>query len=80
MFVKVLVSVAVAVSVTATGAAAVKAHTSTTTDVTVNGNGNGYSKDQCKDGGWKNMGMGFKNQGDCVSFFATGGRNQPAGQ
>ena len=36
------------------------------------------SKDQCKDGGWMSWGV-FKNQGDCVSFVATGGRNLPAG-
>ena len=36
------------------------------------------SKDQCKNGGWKTYGV-FKNQGDCVSFVATGGKNQPAG-
>lgn len=40
-------------------------------------NHGGYGKDQCKDGGWQTMG-GFKNQGDCVSFFATGGKNQPS--
>jgi hypothetical protein len=35
----------------------------------------------CKDGGWQNHGANdtsFKNQGDCVSYVATGGRN-PAG-
>ncbi|MGH7156683.1 MAG: hypothetical protein ACREGG_01005 [Candidatus Saccharimonadales bacterium] len=41
------------------------------------------SKDQCKDGGWMNVtdsnGNHFKNQGDCVSYVATGGRNQAAG-
>jgi hypothetical protein len=46
------------------------------------------TKDECKDGGWKNFTTGggghqhhhiFKNQGDCVSFFATGGKNLPAG-
>jgi len=26
------------------------------------------SKEQCKDGGWKNYGTMFKNQGQCVSF------------
>jgi hypothetical protein len=31
------------------------------------------SKDQCKNGGWRGYGV-FKNQGDCVSFVATGGR------
>lgn len=29
----------------------------------------------CKDGGWQAYGATFKNQGDCVSFFATGGKN-----
>jgi hypothetical protein len=32
---------------------------------------------QCKSGGWQAYGV-FKNQGDCVSFVATGGRNTPA--
>jgi hypothetical protein len=32
---------------------------------------------QCKDNGWKNYPQ-FKNQGDCVSFVATGGKNPPA--
>ncbi|HEU0169066.1 MAG TPA: hypothetical protein VFS62_14910 [Chloroflexota bacterium] len=31
---------------------------------------------QCKNGGWQTFGV-FKNQGDCVSFVATGGKNQP---
>jgi hypothetical protein len=34
------------------------------------------SKDQCKNGGWRTYGV-FENQGDCVSFVATGGKNQP---
>jgi hypothetical protein len=34
------------------------------------------SKDQCKDGGWQSFGV-FKNQGDCVSFVATHGKNPP---
>ena len=34
---------------------------------------------QCKHGGWKSFGTLFKNQGDCVSFFATGGKNPPSG-
>ena len=34
------------------------------------------SKDQCKKGGWQSF--GFRNQGDCVSFVATGGQNPPA--
>jgi hypothetical protein len=37
------------------------------------------SKNQCKDGGWRTFGTAFKNQGDCVSFVATRGRNQPSG-
>jgi hypothetical protein len=37
------------------------------------------SKDQCKKGGWRTFGSVFKNQGDCVSFVATKGRNAPAG-
>jgi hypothetical protein len=28
---------------------------------------------QCMNGGWKTYGV-FKNQGDCVSFVATGGK------
>lgn len=37
------------------------------------------SKNDCKKGGWATLGMGFKNQGDCVSYFATNGKNGPAG-
>jgi hypothetical protein len=36
------------------------------------------STDQCRNGGWQSYGI-FKNQGDCVSFVATKGTNQPAG-
>jgi hypothetical protein len=36
------------------------------------------SKDQCKDGGWRDYGTTFKNQGQCVSYVATRGRHQPA--
>ena len=49
------------------------------------GHGSGYvrvdsvSKEQCKKGGWRNYGAAFSNQGDCVSFVATGGKKQPAG-
>ena len=36
-------------------------------------------KDDCKQGGWQTMidnaGNSFKNQGDCVSYFATKGKN-----
>ncbi len=37
------------------------------------------SKDQCVNTGWKGYGTTFKNQGDCVSFVATAGKNQPSG-
>lgn len=37
------------------------------------------STDQCKNGGWQNLGGLFKDQGDCVSFVATGGKNPPSG-
>jgi hypothetical protein len=40
------------------------------------------TKDTCKNNGWKTMTNPgpFKNQGDCVSYFATKGRNLPNGQ
>ena len=34
------------------------------------------STNQCKNGGWQTFGV-FKNQGDCVSFVASGGKNPP---
>jgi hypothetical protein len=35
------------------------------------------TKDQCKNGGWKNFNDPvFKNQGDCVSYVATGGKKK----
>jgi hypothetical protein len=34
------------------------------------------TKDQCKNGGWRSFGV-FRNQGDCVSFVTTGGKNPP---
>ena len=34
------------------------------------------TKDDCKQDGWKNYGV-FKNQGDCVSYLATNGANEP---
>jgi len=37
------------------------------------------AKEQCKKGGWENYAGIFKNQGDCVSFVATDGANQPDG-
>jgi hypothetical protein len=35
------------------------------------------SKTQCRNGGWRSF-PGFKNQGDCVNFVATGGKNPPS--
>lgn len=38
------------------------------------------SKAMCKNGGWRDFeDLEFKNQGDCVSYVATGGENPPAG-
>ena len=37
------------------------------------------SKQQCEDGGWQSFGTVFKNQGDCISFVATGGKNPARG-
>jgi hypothetical protein len=34
---------------------------------------------QCKNGGWRTFGGVFKNQGDCVSFVASQGKNPPSG-
>jgi hypothetical protein len=37
------------------------------------------TKDACKKGGWQDFTSSpgpFKNQGDCVSFFASGGKNE----
>ena len=35
------------------------------------------TKSQCRNGNWQIFGV-FKNQGDCVSFVATKGKNPPA--
>jgi hypothetical protein len=37
------------------------------------------ARDQCKNGGWRDFGSVFRNQGDCVSYVATRERNRPAG-
>jgi hypothetical protein len=37
------------------------------------------TKDDCKNGGWQTFDPPFKNQGDCVSFVATKGKNPPNG-
>lgn len=41
-------------------------------------------KNECKKGGWMDLtdanGVPFKNQGDCVSYVATGGKNEAAGK
>lgn len=48
-------------------------------NVTINGTTYTFeSAEGCKDGGWQAFTSApgpFKNQGDCVSYFATGGRN-----
>jgi len=36
------------------------------------------TKDECKNGGWRSLPQ-FKNQGDCTSFVASGGKNPPSG-
>lgn len=36
------------------------------------------TKDQCMSNGWKSYGTTFKNQGDCVSYVATNGKNLPS--
>ncbi len=51
----------------------------------INGTTYSYSTaNDCKKGGWMDMedadGNSFKNQGDCVSYFATGGKNPGAGE
>ncbi len=35
------------------------------------------TNDQCTKGGWQGFNGVFKNQGDCVSFVATHGKNEP---
>jgi hypothetical protein len=63
------------------------AGSTTTYDFGVDANGDGVpdtapptSKDQCKHGGWASFNNpSFANQGDCVSFIATGGKNPPKG-
>jgi hypothetical protein len=47
-------------------------------DESRNNNVGYYTKDQCKNGGWRqfkdeNGNMLFRNQGQCVAFFASGG-------
>ena len=52
-------------------------------DAQVLGNGgtvvqvNPLTASNCKHGGWQTFGGLFKNQGDCVSFVATRGKNPP---
>ena len=39
-------------------------------------------KERCKNGGWQDFTSSpgpFKNQGDCVSYFASGGKNKGSG-
>jgi hypothetical protein len=35
------------------------------------------SRNQCRNGGWRNYGARFENQGQCVSFVAKGGKQVP---
>lgn len=35
------------------------------------------TKDDCKNGGWQSYGTTFRNQGDCVAFVASRGKNAP---
>jgi hypothetical protein len=41
------------------------------------------SSEQCKDGGWQGYtdaeGFAFLNQGDCISYLASGGESDQAG-
>jgi hypothetical protein len=58
-----------------------------TYEVTLDGNCRRFpavtSADQCKGDGWKAVSSAdditFKNQGDCVSYVVTKGKNKPAG-
>jgi hypothetical protein len=49
----------------------------------ISGPTDSQSMDLCKSSGWRTMtdasGNHFRNQGDCVSYFATGGRNTASG-
>jgi Bacterial pre-peptidase C-terminal domain len=49
----------------------------------ITGNVRAIGLRHCKKGGWKALtdasGRGFKNQGDCVSYFDTNGANPAAG-
>jgi hypothetical protein len=36
------------------------------------------TKSQCRNGNWRTYGV-FRNQGECVSFVATKGKNPPSG-
>jgi hypothetical protein len=54
------------------------------TDITVNGQvqvpATPMTTNDCKNGGWQTfVSPAFKNQGDCVSWVATNGRNAPNG-
>jgi hypothetical protein len=74
---------------TVTGIDIVQDETGSTTLANISVNGTVVAvtqqtlKDQCKNGGWMvltdSSGHSFKNQGDCVSFFATKGKNKGAG-
>jgi len=43
------------------------------------GGGHDRDKEKCKKGGWQDFASSpgpFRNQGQCVSFFASGGRSR----
>lgn len=63
MLIKVIVTTAVTLLIGGAGAAIATVDTHTQ----VAASSSGYSKDQCKHGGWKDL--GFKNQGQCIKFF-----------
>jgi hypothetical protein len=64
MIIKVIVTVVTTIIVGAGGTAVVNVSTNTSVNVSP-----GYAQNQCKNGGWKNFGDMFKNQGQCLKFF-----------
>ena len=48
----------------------------TTTSTLPDGGPRPETPDDCKKGGWQRYGI-FRNQGDCVSWVATQGKNEP---
>lgn len=78
VFKKSLVAMTVVTLVAVVGVVGAHAASSTTSS------DKNYSKDQCKNGGWKNFknpdgSMMFKNQGQCIAFFVHQGMNNGNG-